>query len=285
MAVQVAPLVVAPPSFVEVNGHRIAYDEVAPPNPKGTVLLLTGLASKRLGWRMQMQPFGQVYRTIAMDHRDSGDSFYAEAPYMTADQAEDVAGLMRALGVTRAHVVGISMGGFIALELALRHPELVDRLVLTSTSAGGPTHVPAGFWMRLALRLPRSRRGDIGKLAKRSYRAIMAPGYARTHPEVIEIIAEIARYRPQTPAGYGRQLHTCLTHNASSRLDAIHAPTLVIHGTQDPLVPVGNGRYLASHIPGARLILYERTGHVPIVERPEDYNRDVLAFLGEGSTV
>src|SRR5258707_8643652 len=129
MAVQVAPLVVAPPSFVEVNGHRIAYDEVAPPNPKGTVLLLTGLASKRLGWQMQLQPFGQMYRTIAMDHRDSGDSFYADAPYMTADQAEDVAGLMKALGVTRAHVVGISMGGFIALELTLRHPELVDRLV------------------------------------------------------------------------------------------------------------------------------------------------------------
>jgi 3-oxoadipate enol-lactonase len=285
MAVQVAPLVVAPPCFVEVNGHRLAYDEVAPPNPKGTVLLLTGLASKRLGWQMQLQPFGQMYRTIALDHRDSGDSFYADTPYMTADQAEDVAGLMSALGITQAHVVGISMGGFIALELTLRHPELVDRLVLTSTSAGGPTHVPAGFWMRLGLMLPRSRRGDIGKLAKRSYRAIMAPGYARTHPEVMETIAEIARYRPQTPAGYRRQLHTCLTHNASARLDGIHAPTLVIHGTQDPLVPVGNGRYLASHIPGARLILYERTGHVPIIERAEDYNRDVLSFLGEGSTV
>src|SRR5260370_16413952 len=111
MAVQVAPLVVAPPSFVEVNGHRIAYDEAAPPNPKGTVLLLTGLASKRLGWQMQLQPFGQVYRTIAMDHRDSGDSFYADTPYMTADQAEDVAGLLSALGITPTPVVRPSLCG------------------------------------------------------------------------------------------------------------------------------------------------------------------------------
>ena len=75
------------PSFAEVNGRRIAYDEVSPPDPKGAVVLLTGLASKRLGWRSQMGPFGQIYRTIAMDHRDSGDSYMADAPYAVADQA------------------------------------------------------------------------------------------------------------------------------------------------------------------------------------------------------
>jgi 3-oxoadipate enol-lactonase len=268
------------PSFAEVNGHRIAYDEVAPPDPQGTVILLTGLASKRLGWRMQMVPFGQVYRTIAPDHRDSGDSYAADAPYTVADQADDVAGLMQTLGIARAHVVGISMGGFVALELTLRHPDLVDHLVLTSTSAGGPTHVPAKLRIRLALILPRPPWAEAGRLAKRSYRAILAPGYARAHPEVMEQIAATARYRPQSAAMYRRQLNACLAHNASARLGKITAPTLVIHGTQDPLVPVGNGRYLAAHIPGARLIEYERTGHVPIIERADEYNRDVLAFLG-----
>lgn len=275
------PLVVHTPSFAEVQGHRLAYDEVAPPSPKGTVLLITGLASKRLGWRNQMVAFGAVYRTIAMDPRDAGDSFEADGPYATADQAEDAAGLLRALGVERAHVVGISMGGFIALELALRHPELVEKLVLVSTSAGGKTHVPAGWRMRVALLLPRPSWGDRGKLAKRSYRAIMGPGYAKAHPEVMEMIADVARHRPQSAAAYRRQLHASLGHDAAARLGQIAAPTLVVHGTRDPLVPVGNGTYLASQIPGARLILYENTGHVPIVERAEEFNRDVLAFLGE----
>ncbi len=272
------------PSFAEVNGRRIAYDEVSPPDPKGAVVLLTGLASKRLGWRRQMGPFGQIYRTIAMDHRDSGDSYMADAPYTVADQADDVAGLLGALGVARAHVVGISMGGFIALELTLRHPEVVDHLVLTSTSAGGPTHIPAKLAIRLSLVLPRPPWIEAGRLAKRSYRAILAPGYARAHPDVMEQIAATARYRPQSAAAYRRQLNACLTHNASARPGEIHAPTLVIHGTQDPLVPIGNGRYLAAHIPGARRIEYERTGHVPIIERAEEYNRDVLAFLGGQAT-
>lgn len=281
MAAMRTPLVARKPSFVEVSGHTLAYDEVAPPEPKGTMLLITGLASKRLGWRMQMGPFGAVYRTIAMDPRDAGDSFEADGPYTTADQAEDAAGLLRALGVTKAYVVGISMGGFIALELALRQPELVDKLVLVSTSAGGKTHVPAGWRMRMALLLPRPRWGDRGKLAKRAYRAIMGPGYAKAHPDTMEMIAEVARYRPQSAAAYRRQLDACLRHDASARLGQIAAPTLVVHGTRDPLVPVGNGKYLASHIPGARLILYENTGHVPIVERADEFNRDVLAFLGD----
>lgn len=84
-------LVVREPSFVEVGGRRIAYDEVRPANPKGTVLLLTGLASKRLGWRMQMEPFGAVYRTIAMDHRDAGDSDEADTRSGDASSAMVVA--------------------------------------------------------------------------------------------------------------------------------------------------------------------------------------------------
>ena len=107
----------------------------------------------------------------------------------------------------------------------------------------------------------------------------MAPGYAERHPEEMEHVAENARYRPQPAEAYLRQLQACMGHNASDRLSQIHVPTLVIHGDVDPLVPVANGQYLAEHIPGARLILYPDTGHIPIIERADDYNRDVLAFL------
>ncbi len=269
---------VRPPAFVTVDGRKLAYDEVSPPNPKGTVLLLPGLASKRLGWYNQMPVFGQVYRTIALDHRDTGDSDPSPGPYTTADQADDAAAVLRALGVTRAHIVGISMGGFIALELALRHPDLVEKLVLTGTSAGGSVHVQPS--PEIAALLTRDRGElEIGALAKENYTLLMGPGYAASHPEAMEMIAEIARYRPQTLDAYLRQLQACLGHDVSSRLSQIRVPTLVVHGEVDPLVPVENGKYLAEHIPGAKLVLYPNTGHIAIIERAEDYNRDVLVFL------
>ena len=271
-------LEVAPPSFVTVNGRRLAYDEVSPPHPQGTVLLLTGLASKRLGWYKQLPVFGQVYRTIALDHRDTGDSDPVTVPYTIADQADDAASLLQALGVTEASIVGISMGGYIALELALRHPEVVRKLVLTGTSAGGPTHVAPGPQM-LAMLMQDREGTEIGDLARRSYTLLMATGYAESHPQDIDRIAENARYHAQSPESYARQLQAVLGHNVSDRLAQIPVPTLVIHGEVDPLVPVENGRYLAQHIPGAQLICYPDTGHISIIERADDYNRDVLAFL------
>lgn len=275
------PLEFREPSYVVVDGRKLAYEVISPAEPEGTILLITGLAAKRQGWRRQLPVFGQRYRTIIFDNRDIGDSDFATAPYRTADQAEDAAALLQALGVTHAHIAGISMGGFIALELALRHPEMVEKLVLTSTSAGGRTHVAPHWLMTMMLVMPRIRRQEPGMAAKSVYARIMAPDYCAAHPEEWENIAELARYRPQPAVAYRRQLQACQRHDVAARLGEIAAPTLVIHGTVDPLVPVANGKYLAEHIPGARLILYPDTGHIPIVERAEDYNRDVLAFLSE----
>lgn len=271
---------IKPPSFVTVDGRQMAYDEVSPPNPKGTVLLLTGLAAKRLGWYKQLEVFGQEYRTIALDHRDTGDSDLATGPYTTTDQAEDAAAVLRALGIQRAAVVGISMGGFIAQELALLHPEMVEKLVLVSTSAGGPAYTPPA--PEIAARLVEPRTGDVGERTRETYTAIMAPGYAASHPAEIERIVEIARYRPQSNDAYMRQLQAGLGRDATGRLSQLHIPVLVVHGTADPLIPIQNGRYLAEHIPGARLIEYPNTGHIPIIERADDFNRDVLAFLAQG---
>lgn len=267
------------PSFVEVDGRKLAYNEVSPAEPKGTILLLTGLAAKRYGWYYQLDEFGRSYRTIALDHRDISDSDPFNEPYTIADLADDAATAMRALGAQRASVIGISLGGFVALQFAIRHPEQVDKLVLVSTSAGGATHVQPGP-EALARLAPASRENlEVGELAKQNYAAIMGPGFAENYPQDLENIAEIARYRQLRAPAYIRQLQAAMGHDASQQLDRIQAPTLIIHGDVDPLVPPGNGDYLAQHIKGAQHIVYHNVGHVPIIECPEQFNRDVLAFL------
>ncbi|HKW22313.1 MAG TPA: alpha/beta fold hydrolase [Ktedonobacterales bacterium] len=273
---------VKPPASVLIDGRKLAYDEARPANPadeKGTILLLTGLGSKRLGWARQLDVFGREYRTIAMDHRDTGDSDEATADYTVADLADDAAALLKALGIARAHVVGISLGGFTALQFALRHADMLDRLVLVATSAGGGAHVPASQEVR-ALLAP-SPGEEAGELAIRVYSQIMASEFVAAHPAEMERIAETARYRPQSAAAYMRQLRASLSHDVANSLDHITAPTLVIHGGADPLVPTPNGAYLAAHIPGAQAIIYPGVGHIPIVERADEFNRDVLAFLAQ----
>jgi pimeloyl-ACP methyl ester carboxylesterase len=270
------------PASVLIEGRKLAYDEARPASPadeKGTILLLTGLGSKRLGWARQLDVFGREYRTIAMDHRDTGDSDEATADYTVADLADDAAALLNALGIAHAHVVGISLGGFTALQFALHHADVLDKLVLVATSAGGSVHVPASQ-ETLALLAPTPGE-EAGERAIRVYSQIMAAEFVAAHSAEMERIGETARYRPQSAAAYMRQLRASLSHDVADALQRITAPTLVIHGGADPLIPTPNGAYLAAHIPGARAIIYPGVGHIPIVERADEFNRDVLAFLAE----
>ncbi|MGZ4178471.1 MAG: alpha/beta fold hydrolase, partial [Solirubrobacteraceae bacterium] len=113
--------------FAQVGGRQLAYEEVAPAHPQGSVLLLCGLGAKRQGWYRQLPVLGRRFRTIAVDYRDVGERDPADGPYSIADLAADTHALAAELGVHRASLVGISMGGFIALELAIAHPTFVDR--------------------------------------------------------------------------------------------------------------------------------------------------------------
>ena len=267
------------PSFVEVDGRKLAYNEVNPAHPRGTILLLTGLGAKRYGWYYQLDEFGRYYRTIALDHRDISDSDPFEVPYTIMDLADDAAAALRVLGVERAHVMGISLGGFVALNFAIRHPDQLDKLVLIATSAGGATHVqPAP---EIAARLAPTSREHVepGELARQNYAVITGPGFAENYPQEMDNFAEIARYRPVHRAAYTRQLQAGMGHDATRQLEHIQVPTLVINGDADPLVPPANGDYLVQHIPGAQHIVYHNVGHIPIIENPDQFNSDVLAFL------
>jgi 3-oxoadipate enol-lactonase len=265
------------PSLVLIDGRRIAYDEVSPPNPRGTVLLLAGSDSNRLIWYKQLDVFGRTFRTIAMDYRDTGDSDPVSEPYTIADLADDAAFVLATVGVQQAHVVGISFGGYIGLQMVLRHPEQVDKLVLISTSA---TYIPPSPEMMAKMRqLQQDQQMEVGERMQRVLALVAAPGYFANHPQDWDRIAQWARYRPQSQEAAVRQIQACMTYDVSGQLDRIQVPTLVIHGDLDPRVDLENGRFLAEHIPGARFILYPSTGHLVIIERAEEFNHDILAFL------
>ena len=260
----------------QVGSHTVAYDDCGAGHP---LLLITGLGGTRFGWWKQFEPFSRTFRVLNMDNRDAGDSALGTGPYTIADMAGDVAGVIRNLNLGPTYVAGISMGGFISLELAIRYPDLVEKLILIATSAGGKTHVNPSLEMRLLLL---NTEKDVEKRVRNVYPKIAAPGYMKAHPEDLDHIIQVAKSKPMSPASYKRQLDAVMKHDAAQRLDQIIAPTLVVHGECDPLVPYANGKYLAAHIQGARFSSYPGVGHLVTIESPERFNREVLQFLAEG---
>lgn len=262
----------------QVGSHMVYYDDYGTGHP---LLLMSGLASTRMGWWKQVEPFLAKFRVVNMDNRDAGDSALGTGPYSCGDMSEDTAGVIKHLNLGRTHVVAISMGGMIALNLVVRHPELVDKLVLVSTTAGGPTSVNAkpeilGLLMRAAGE-------DLETRVRRTFTAIAAEGYMARHPEDLDQIVEYSLAKPMSLESYRRQLGACMDHGAkgvAEQLGQITAPTLIIHGEGDPLIPYENGQYLAAHIKGSRLSSYSGVGHLPPIEAPERFNREVIDFLG-----
>jgi pimeloyl-ACP methyl ester carboxylesterase len=266
----------------QVGPHTASYDEFGTGHP---LLLLSGLAASRLGWWKQIGPLSRRFRVINMDNRDAGESAPGTGPYSIADMADDAAGVIRNLGASPTHVMGISMGGFIAQELALRHPELVEKLILVSTGAGGASHVEIAPEIAALLTLVDGE--DIETRVRRTYSRIAGPGYMADHPDDLDHIVRNAQANPVSPEGYRRQLGAVMLHRMNGtveRLSQIKIPTLVIHGDHDPLVPYGNGQYIAAHIDGAKLSTYAGVGHLPPIEATERFNSEVVEFLAGTSS-
>jgi 3-oxoadipate enol-lactonase len=257
--------------FADNQGTRIYWDEQGTGAP---ILLIMGLGYPSAMWHRTRPGLSASYRTIALDNRGAGESDVPPGPYSIALMASDAAAVLDAARVPSAHVFGVSMGGMIAQEFALQYPARVQSLILGCTAFGGPNAQraePAAVEM-LKARTWMSR--------EQATEAAVPFIYDTATPRHL-IDEDIAARNPwpTTPAGYLAQLQAIIAWESFSRLPQITAPTLVIHGKADLLVPPGNGELIAARIPGAQLVLLEHASHLFSTDQPEAAEKAIFEFL------
>ena len=264
---------------VQANGQQLYY-EVHGDGPP--LVLVMGIGYDSSLWTLAQVPaLSTQFRVVLVDNRDAGRSSRATHPYRIADMADDLAGLLDALGIQRSHLLGLSMGGMIAQEFALRHADRLDRLVLTGTGAA-----PARSAID-AIQIWRWVKANdaTGKVfGEQQFVSLFSTAFLRNH-QAVQNTAELLASNPypMSPEAYGRQAEAYGQFDALDRLGSITAPTLVIVGEQDLLTPPWIAREVADAIPGARFEVIRGAGssHVVPIERPDEFNRLVSDFLAE----
>ena len=241
------------------------------------LLLLNGWTASGLLWPATwVHELEKKFRVIRIDNRGTGWSRSAPAPYTLADLADDAVDVLRACGVDQATVLGESMGGMIAQELAMRHPERVRRLILVSTAPPVPAQIvpdPGPFMASLTSPAPGQ---DLRSHFHALWGQYAAPSFYAAHPEVFDEIAEQIMCRVTPRRRVLDQLRAVRSWRGADRLRRLDVPTTVIHGDQDPLMPVGNGMRLARLIPGAEYVELAGTGHL----LPHEAGDDLLSIVG-----
>jgi pimeloyl-ACP methyl ester carboxylesterase len=241
-----------------------------------TALLISGQAMTLAAWWRTVPVLAESFRVLTFDHRGMGRSGHSPWPYTVAQMADDAVAVMDAAGAERAHVYGISLGGMVAQELALRYPERVEALVLGATTAGGPGTIlarpePLGFFIRAGAMGPEEAEWaavpyNYGEETRRRHGERIAEDIARRVVDTTDALA------------YVQQAAAAASHNTVGRLHEIAAPTLVVHGEADVVMPPSNGRLLAQAIAGSEFKLWPGAGHMFGTDEPRA-DPYIAAFL------
>jgi 3-oxoadipate enol-lactonase len=244
---------------------ELSYDRAGDGPP---LLLIMGMSGTKHHWgESLLEALRHDFDTIVYDHRDAGDSTRTGKPFTITDLAEDAAGLLAALDIDSAHVMGISMGGMIAQELVLAHSDWVRSLTLGCTYCGGEGSMLAseGVMRKLAEAMSS---GDRERAIRTSWEVNVSPTFAADEAAWARFRAKGMRYGLPVEV-IMRQMQAIVGHDTSARLPSVDVPTQVVHGTLDQLLPVQNGHMIAELIPGSRLEIYEDVGHMFFLEQPE----------------
>lgn len=263
---------------VVTNGINLYYELHGSGEP---LVLIAGLGYDGWMWHKMIMGLAEQFQVISFDNRGVGQSDKPAGPYTARMLAADTLGMLDDFGIDKAHIVGHSMGGFIAQAIAVEHPERVDKLVLSATNFGGPHHVPI---TPEAMAVLTDLSGDPIERLRRGIAISCAPGFADKNPQLIEEWVGYRVQHPIDPVGYQAQLAIGLSliPEAASfehKLSAVRAPALILFGEQDKVVPPGNAELLASRIPGSQIAILPNAGHFFPFEVPDEANRVITPFL------
>jgi pimeloyl-ACP methyl ester carboxylesterase len=235
--------------------------------------MVMGFASDQNSWRFQIPFFQKHYQVVTFDNRGVGKSAKPAGPYTTRMMADDAIGLMDYLGIKKAHILGVSMGGMIAQEIAINHPERVLKLVLGCTYAcydGGLSGATPEATPAIDLALQGKTSPLVLLIFNRSiYKLIFLP--------IMKVRSVLMG--PSSLAGFKAQWAACKAHQALDRLSSIKSPTLVIVGTKDRLCKPTSSEVIAARISEAKLVKIEGGSHTFMTEIKNSFNKEVLNFL------
>jgi pimeloyl-ACP methyl ester carboxylesterase len=262
--------------YADIDAGRLYFEQ----HGEGPALLcIQGLAVDVSGWRPQIPAWSQRFQVVVFDNRDAGRSFYAAAPYDISAMATDALELADALGHRRFHLLGSSMGGAIAQEIALRAPERVLTLTLAVSYAGN------GVLDRERTRLSLAaaeHQSDEDRAAELMVLTLSEQSFEQLGDQLSAMREMLLAYPyRQSREGYLRQLEASATHDARERLGGLRMPVHVIGAEQDTFVPAWKSQELARLIPGARLSMISGAAHAVNLERTAEYNALVLDFLAQ----
>jgi pimeloyl-ACP methyl ester carboxylesterase len=263
---------------IEVRGRSFFYEEVG--RPGDPLVFLSGLGGDHRAFNRPQRHFAAKYRALAFDFRDAGQSYRSGPGYTTTDLANDVAGWLRAIESRPAIVVGHSLGGLVAQELAVYHRDLVKGLILVSTHAGPDAWRNAVIesWALLKQKL------GGGDFAKAVLPWLVAPPFFR-QPDQVEGLIQYAERNPwpQDAEAFARQAAAAIGHGTKNPVGTIAVPALVLSGELDLLCPPRVAALLAERIPGASLVVIPEVGHMPHVEDQMRFRLEIERFLERGN--
>jgi pimeloyl-ACP methyl ester carboxylesterase len=271
---------------IRIGDVEFGYDRAGSGDP---VLLVMGLGTTRIGWFNQFAYLSQHYDVTAFDNRGCGETV-CDGSWTVRDMAADALAIADAMGYGSFHLAGVSMGGMISQEVALAAPDRIRTLTLISTSPGGPQAPPPSPEYLAAFMLP-----DATDRVARSIEMLFGSRYRAEHADVVQAAVTFAvgggRATPgfsmfdgeANQAGFMAQLTAVMTWTTSGgafdRLPQIATPALVMHGGEDLLLPVGNGKLIAERIPGARLRIWDDAGHALVHEHADEVNEELSRHL------
>ena len=257
---------------VATNGIELSYVEEGEGEP---LLLIMGLGADASAWQLHLEAYRERFHCFAVDNRGAGASSKPAGPYSTQQMADDYAGLVRALGLSPVRVVGISMGGAIAEQLALRHPDLVKRMVIVSSWARCDAYTAEVFRHFAAVRA----RVTPAEFTQLLQLWIWGPGYVAAHLDELREERAADAPPPMGQAAFEAQCAACIAHDTVARLHEIGAPTLITAGAADIFTPLRFAQELHARISGSELHVFPDAAHAHHWECLDMFNELTSAWL------